>query len=378
MQSKDILIVSRSFYPKNSPRSFRTTELALELARMKHKVTVLIPDEGYDYTGFEKDNHVTVACMGKLPPLYDQISGKGFANRIKKTFRGILKYFFEYPRICLSYMVWSQLHHQKKYDLLISIGSPHAIHWGVAWFFRKEANKTCTWIADCGDPYMGSKRNRYGKRWYFKYLEHFFCRRADYITIPFDDAKNAYYEEYRDKIRVIPQGFHFDPADIAVNDPAEDAVTNVSNKVVTFAFAGTLLADILFPDPFFRFLAAYKHPFKFVIFTNKESWELILTSFGRNTENLEYRGIVDRVDLLRELRNMDFLINVNNRSRVHRPSKLIDYAIAGRPVLSIDPDHFDERKFTEFMKGNYDDAHQIEDIEQYHIRTVARKFLSLS
>src|SRR5690606_8098316 len=43
MVTKNILILSRTFYPENSPRSFRTTELAKELARQEHGVTVLLP-----------------------------------------------------------------------------------------------------------------------------------------------------------------------------------------------------------------------------------------------------------------------------------------------------------------------------------------------
>jgi hypothetical protein len=41
--SKKILIISRSFYPMNSPRSFRTTELAKEMASNGHDITLLLP-----------------------------------------------------------------------------------------------------------------------------------------------------------------------------------------------------------------------------------------------------------------------------------------------------------------------------------------------
>ena len=40
MQPKTILVVSSAFYPENSPRSFRTTELVKELARQGHQVTL--------------------------------------------------------------------------------------------------------------------------------------------------------------------------------------------------------------------------------------------------------------------------------------------------------------------------------------------------
>jgi len=36
MERKKILIVSASFYPENSPHSFRTTELTKEFARQQH------------------------------------------------------------------------------------------------------------------------------------------------------------------------------------------------------------------------------------------------------------------------------------------------------------------------------------------------------
>ncbi|MBK8622146.1 MAG: hypothetical protein IPN79_10350 [Saprospiraceae bacterium] len=41
-----ILIVSAAFYPANSPRSFRTTELSKELASQGHEVVVVTPYKG--------------------------------------------------------------------------------------------------------------------------------------------------------------------------------------------------------------------------------------------------------------------------------------------------------------------------------------------
>ena len=44
MDKKKILIVGRTFFPEQSPRSFRTTELAIELAKQGHEVHVLLPN----------------------------------------------------------------------------------------------------------------------------------------------------------------------------------------------------------------------------------------------------------------------------------------------------------------------------------------------
>lgn len=55
MNSRKILIVSKSFYPLISARSLRTTELAKEFARQGHKVTVITPKKDEVHAAFEKN-----------------------------------------------------------------------------------------------------------------------------------------------------------------------------------------------------------------------------------------------------------------------------------------------------------------------------------
>ena len=50
----NILIVSGDFFPNNSPRSFRTTELVKELANRGNEVTLYIPKVDFDYSEFIK------------------------------------------------------------------------------------------------------------------------------------------------------------------------------------------------------------------------------------------------------------------------------------------------------------------------------------
>src|SRR5699024_12169166 len=69
-------------------------------------------------------------------------------------FRSLLQ-LFEYPDIELLFKVKKALREESGFDLLISIAVPHPIHWGTAWAWRKENPIAKTWVADCGDPYMG-------------------------------------------------------------------------------------------------------------------------------------------------------------------------------------------------------------------------------
>ena len=58
---------------------------------------------------------------------------------------------------------------------------------------------------------------------------------------------------------------------------------------------------------------------------------------------------------MKELRNYDFFINFENvkLSRL-LPSKLIDYAIANRPILSINTSKLNTQCISEFFQGNYE------------------------
>ena len=76
---------------------------------------------------------------------------------------------------------------------------------------------------------------------------------------------------------------------------------------------------------------------------------------------------------------MDFLINIEFHSVVgsNSPSKLIDYAIVDRPVLSLSMEDFDKQKLDEFLVGNYKRRLIQKNIDDFHIENVVDKFLQL-
>jgi len=196
MSSKKILIVSAVFYPSISPRSMRTTELAKEFARQGHEVTLYLPESGYDYSDFLKEHPIRIKSLGKATFREIQVKGKGPVRLLRRSLRRILGLLFEYPGIELMFKVSRRLRKESGYDMLISIAVPFTIHWGVA---RARSNRKPiaeTWVADCGDPYMGDTTDSFKKPMYFKYVEKWFSRKADYITIPFEGARSAYYPEF--------------------------------------------------------------------------------------------------------------------------------------------------------------------------------------
>lgn len=366
--SKEILIISRTYFPTISPRTFRATELAEEFARQGHKVTVLIHNKyNYDYSNYTRNKKIKVKdFVGKK--WYDIYS----KNIILRIFRKALYLLFYLPDLQLSYLLKQYLLKQNHcYDLIVSVAVPYSIHWGVALAKNKKGSLAKVWIADCGDPFMGNKENRYTFPFYFNYIERWFCKQPDYITVPIKEAISAYPSICKDKIRVIPQGFKFD--EITKNNTLKHKPVN---NCLKFAYSGRLSPGYRDPKELLEYLNKKSNTcFEFTVYTNDK--QLVLPYKAMLKEKLIIKDYVPRDKLLEELKDMDFLINIENLNNVQSPSKLIDYSLTGRPIMSIQPKSFDKSLIDKFLNRVYDRKLNIDNLDQYNIKNVAKKFLDL-
>ena len=368
MQPKKILIVSSAFYPENSPRSFRATELVKELCRQNHDVTLYTNKKDIFHVPLEIEFGVKIRDLGsrKLVPI-NVASGSKPLVLCKRVINRILLQTVLYPDIELMFMVKKALKkEQETYDLLISIAVPHPIHWGTAWARTKKHPIAKIWVADCGDPFMGAIHDSFKKVFYFKYLEQWFCRKADYIAVPKIMMKENYYPEFQHKVIEISQGFKFDEV---VRSHTQ------KNDLPTFGFAGTFIRTTRNPTQLLEYLATVKAPFKFIIYTQNQ--DIVAPFKAILKDRLEIRGYIPRIDLLKELSSMNFLVNIAYDPVHQAPSKLIDYYLTGRPILSSVGNEFNTNDVAAFLKGDYSSAFVFENIKKYKIENVTKKFLNV-
>ena len=367
MDKKKILIVSRSFYPQNSPRSFRTTELAKEFAKQGHEVTVMTIKTEYTYNQFEIKHNLTVLDLIKSRKNERDLfsTKRGLITRIKDRF---LYQFLLYPEIKLAFLVKKVLiNHQKEYDLLVSIAKPYSAHFGCAMALRKNKQLTKCWVSDCGDPFSPSS-DPYSFPFYIKKFERWMFGLANYVSIPVETALPAYPAVAQKKAVIIPQGFNFE--DVKIDKSFE------KNEVPTFAYAGAFYNKIRSPEKLLRFLSTLNKDFKFVFFTGSTNY--IEPFFPILKDKIEIRNVLPRQELLFELSKMDFLVNIENTDREMVPSKFIDYALTKRPILSLHPENFDPELVVEFINGNYENQFIVKNLEKYNIKNVAPQFLNLT
>jgi glycosyltransferase involved in cell wall biosynthesis len=363
-----VLIISRSYFPLISPRAFRTTELAEELAKKGHDVFVYAVLGKYDYLEYEKKTGVHVCSLGKTVFATSDSDGNYRYTFIDKILFHVLNKAIEFPDIELMFKTLSVIRKENDVDILITIAFPYPIHWGAALArcILKKNNFATTWISDCGDPYFGNSIQKKGF-YYFKYIERWWGKKTDYITIPTEDARDGYLKECMEKIRIIPQGFNFDK--IRVSESYE------KNNITTFAYAGSIYRGKRDPVKFIEYLADIDQDFRFIIYTNDieylRKYEKLLG------DRLILSSYIKREDLIYELSKMDFLINLKNPTSIQSPSKIIDYLFAKRPIMNVGVDFQEKDVLNEFLKGNYKNQMICPDVQEYDIKVVAEKFLSL-
>ncbi len=359
----NILIVGHYFPPFNTPRSFRTFELGRELARQGHNVTFRILKGNHDYSNIENER-LKVLSIGK-----SQLGNVDSAGDYSKNWilRGLAKYLvsYEFPSIELMFLVQRSIKNVTDYDLIISIAYPYPIHWGVGKLIQKlPQGKRPLWISDCGDPYTGNPMAHFFKG--FKHVEKWWGNLTDYITIPIESARNAYFPEVRSKIRVIPQGFNFSETKIEEYMP---------HDIPTFIYAGMIYEGTRDPGKFIDYLIDKNMDFRFIIYTREKKFFNKYNSILGN--KIILHDYIDRLDLIREMSKADFLVNIVNTGIVQAPSKLIDYALSKRPIFNISTDFNEGPTADQFLHRDYSKRFIPKDIEQFDIKNIAAKFLDV-
>lgn len=359
-----VLIISQNTYPLQGPRAFRTQELSEELARQGHDVTLYTVHGDIDYTEYEKATGVKMRDMKPRLPL----TANDGVNRIKLKDRLLIRLlgrWLQYPFCELHFKVDSILQKEKDVDLLITIAYPHTIHSGAARSKKKHPDSfPRIWIADCGDPFFLNPFINAPK--YMEKYERSWCEAVDYIAVPTEGSMDGYFPEYRDKIRVIPQGFDFSKTPIA---------QYVKNEIPTFVFCGSVYPGKRDVRSFMDYLLTIKTSYRFKLLMHsplEEKYEI------ESHHQIEFVTGKTRKDVIMECSKADFLINVINPNSAQTPSKLIDYGISKRPVLDISNDFSEQRQFEEFCNGDYRSRHLIPNLDQYRIENVAHQFIQLT
>ena len=374
-----IAILTAVFHPELHPRAFRAYELAKEYAKQGHEVEVFLLTriKGFDYKQLGENLHIKITIL----PLY--IRELGAQNVFQQTnpllrwihwgYRCLLEYFLAGNLFAYSTRIAEHLKQtMKEKDMVIALSTPFMDLLGLAKYVHQLPNNTekkTTYIADSGDPFYYSQQTK--RALYFKWIEKWVYRHFDYLSIPTSDAIPAYAPLIPiEKIKIIPQAFNMRDVNLA---------PTLASNIPTFAYAGVFYQDIRNPEFLFKHLCTLTEDFRFHVYLRHRDPHItsILNKYQQQLgEKLIIHYSVERTELLYQLSECHFLINISNTTTTQLPSKLIDYGITRRPVYSFDKQSFDPLVFNAFIHADYTHAMEI-DIRPYDIEVVTKQFIEL-
>lgn len=372
-----ILVLSRWFFPAKNPRAFRTTELVRELSKRGHEVDFFCPEDAVVDGDFVTDRltlyRVPMAQLRKQEKVSSNLEENySWQSPYINVIRKVSSYFLGGgPRdIIYALRLYRELKkriHTKEYDLLLAISYPFSLLIASVLHCLHNERIRCK-IADCGDPLyynLGIKTAPY-----FKHVEKVILQRFDWVTVPMQEAMVGYRHcNLGGRLRVVPQG-------VKLLDVKDDAYS--LNSVPTFCYAGVFYEKIRDPRFFFDFLCGVQVPFSFIVYALDDPFtKRALLSYKRRLgEKLVIKEPIARQQLIYEMAKMNFVLNFDNENSNQRPSKLIDYAMSRRPILSFNRQTFQPKIFQAFLKGDYSGQYYV-DLEQYDIRRVVDQFEAL-
>lgn len=379
-----IAVCSYFFYPEGTPRATRTYELVREFARLGHEVTAYVPDYEMDYAPIEAalGARIKKVAAGFLLNAGDKRADSPAARAMARP-SGLKRAAYRAYQWATGGRQWEYAPRLAAalradgggYELVVSIGLPFSVHAGAAAYLRElraAGRGPAAAVADYGDPYYYDPMER--KFILHRALEARALAAFDYVAIPHERIRDCFtpYAGAEAKLRIIPQGFRLDERPARAYRP---------NPTPTFAYAGVFYPGHGDPGELLGYLAGLKRPFRLALYTDARPGSASMACLAPYLEALkgrvELRGRLPRTELLEELAGMDFLVSIDWPGVLH--TKLIDYKIAGRPILSYEPGAFDPSVVDAFLDGDYAaDFSPRLDLSRYDIRSVAAAFLKLA
>lgn len=362
-----ILIISGGFFPTNSPQVHRTTELVKEFCNQGNQVELITSFFDNRQLEFSKKYNFKFIDFGKkrfkLIPRSNNKTLDFFVRGINRILINVL----DYPDIEFFFLVKKKIKNLSGYDLVISVAAPHSIHWAVRWTLRNNKTLAKVWIADCGDPFYANQVETYKKAIYFKWIEQWWCRKADFITIPKYEYMFSFLEEFHFKIKEVTQGFDLDVQKSFLKPYKK-------HKVPTFIYAGSLVPIHRDPSKFLDYLVSLPLDFKFHFYTRQKHF--VEPFLERANGRIVLHDYLSREDLISELSTMDFIVNFMYDPYKYAPSKMADFLFAERPILNIDY-KLDNENIDRFLSGDYSKSFDLFTKERFDIKTIIKQFKDL-
>ncbi|PGH83471.1 transporter [Bacillus thuringiensis] len=340
---KRVVVISYWYYPENVARAFHVKGIVSSLIKDGYHVDLVLPQNAmYQEIGNKNSNNITLhqvkpgILLHKEKNRWDvnrNILNNSHSNLLTKGLKKLYDVLIwpdrtiEWAINAYRYVKKNKLHSNSM--AMVTVGLPVSTH--ITGHLLKKDVPHLKWIADYGDPFSYNPDREIRK--YDRFLESRMLNNVDSIVIPTESAIDCYTSlgVNKSQIHVIPQLFE---------EEQGESNYEVDKDKFNIMYAGSFYRGIRSPVEFIHALSLASKRNKqieFHYFGNVTALEEFLNMEGLDKEKLPIKinDFKSRSEILNIMREMDLLINLNNKSTSQIPSKIIDYLYANKRILNI-------------------------------------------
>lgn len=337
------MVISYWYYPENVARAFHVKGIVSSLIQEGYHVDLIIPRNNmYQEIDARESDNITVHQVKPGILLHKEKNrwdvNKNILNNSQSNFliKGLKKLYdvlvwpdrtVEWAINAYRYVKKNKLHINS--EAMVTVGLPVSTH--ITGHLLKKDASHLKWIADYGDPFSYNPDREIRK--YDKFFESKILKNVDSIVIPTENAVDCYTNlgVNRSEIHVIPQLFE---------EQQGESSYKIDKEKFNIMYAGSFYRGIRSPVEFIHglVLASKKNPkLHFHYFGNVNALEEFLEMEGLDIKTIPItvNTFKDRSEIISIMKNMDLLINLNNKSTSQIPSKIIDYLYADTRILNV-------------------------------------------
>jgi len=361
-----ILIISHAYAPMVSPRAFRWSSLAQEMASRGYVVDVICAatstkpvTETLD--GVNLHRVPAGSLVGKLrsrfgnnyaaetaPSARTAGQSKGpVAKRALKALYSIFVRPFVWPDFASSWIrpaikQAKTLISQHNYDMVMTVSLPFSSH--VVGLYLKAEHPDLPWLADVGDPFCFMDKTPVNNLFLYRKRNHAWdgdvAEFADIISVTTAPTRDIYarlFPKFAHKYVVIPPLVSLPKREKAPASP----FTQLHDKPLRLVFVGSLYKKIRNPAFLLKlFNALARKPGNeglelHIVGTLHDTAELFTPYTLYKDKQLFLHGLRPRDEAAAMLEHADVLVNIGNDTAYQLPSKVVEYAASGKPILNL-------------------------------------------
>lgn len=235
-----------------------------------------------------------------------------------------------------------QLVAKSDYDVFVTIAPPFTGH--LIGLSLKRGFPSIRWVADSGDPFCFAEFSTMNSEWLYsrlnKYADSKVFRRADALSVTTQETADIYAELFpfsTDKIRVIPPLLNPDCL-----ETAHTGSGGSNDRMIRLIYVGNFHHRLREPTTYIGTIeSAISHCPKLekrleLHFLGESALVLqCLEQYPSVKKLCRFHGRSSRRAVIEALNSANVFVNIGNATGYQLPSKVIEYACFGRPILNF-------------------------------------------